>query len=232
MPRELQPLFDAIGDFFGSPIVQLFFQGVALFFIVLWFASAYWAFRDMQQRTDNPVMPYLAAAFIIVFTPAFFLVALLVYRIVRPHEKVGEVYERNLAEAAMLAEIEAIPHCPTCDRRVHEEWIICPGCRTRLKRVCPSCNRLVGTDWTICAWCGRDFERREALATIQAIPSKRPASDEPVVTEIPALPGPADAPPSSRAAGDEARASARERSGNASPRARMSSPAPDPLADG
>jgi hypothetical protein len=227
MPRELQPVFDAIGDFFGSPIVQLFIQGIVLFFVVLWFASAYWAFRDMQQRTDNPVLPYLAAAFIIVFTPAFFLIAILVYRIVRPHEKIGEVYERNLAEAAMLAEIESIPHCPTCDRRVHDEWIICPNCRTRLKRVCPSCNKLVGTDWTICAWCGRDFERREALATIQSLPARRPAQDEPVVTEVPALPSPSE--PSVRAA-DDARASARQRrpSGARSP---MSNPAPDPLAD-
>jgi len=231
MPRELQPVLDAIGGFFGSPIVQLFIQGVVLLFIVLWFASAYWAFRDMQQRSDNPVMPYLAAAFIIVFTPAFFLIALLVYRIVRPHEKIGEVYERNLAEAAMLAEIESIPHCPTCDRRVHEEWIICPECRTRLKRVCPNCNKLVGTDWTICAWCGRDFERREALATIQSIPSKRPAHDEPTVTEVPALPEPAQ--PSLRAAGGDPRSSARQPSQrSASSGSRISSPAPDPLADG
>jgi hypothetical protein len=227
MPRELQPIFDAIGDFFGSPVVQLFVQGLVIFFIVLWFASAYWAFRDMQQRTDNPVLPYLAAAFIIVFTPAFFLIALLVYRIVRPHEKIGEVYERNLAEAAMLAEIESIPHCPTCERRVHDEWIICPECRTRLKRVCPSCDRLVGMEWTICAWCGRDFERREALATIQSIPSKRPGQAEPTVTEVPALPGPAQ---QSLRAGVERSGGRRPRQGTSA--TRITSPAPDPLADG
>jgi hypothetical protein len=215
MPRELQPVFDAIGGFFDSPIVHLFLQAMAVLLIVLWFASAYWAFRDMQQRTDNPVLPYLAAAFIIVFTPAFFILAVIVYRIVRPHEKIGDVYERNLAEAAMLAEIEAIPHCPTCDRRVHDEWIICPQCRTRLKRVCPNCTKLVGIDWTICAWCGRDFERREAMATIQAIPSRRPA-DEATITEVPALPQPARPP--LRSAGTEGRVS----------RSATSNPAPSP----
>jgi hypothetical protein len=228
MPREFQAIFDAIGGFFESAIVQLFIQGVVVLFVVLWFASAYWAFRDMQQRTDNPVLPYLAAAFIIVFTPAFFLVAVLVYRIIRPHEKIGEVYERNLAEEAMLAEIEAIPHCPTCGRRVHDEWIICPECRTRLKRVCPSCNKLVGTDWTICAWCGRDFERREALATIQTIPSKRPGLTEPTVSEVPALPESTEPP--LRAAGGEARSTARR--SPTSPPSRLGGAAPDPLADG
>jgi hypothetical protein len=40
------------------------------------------------------------------------------YKVIRPQERIGDIYERNLAEEAMLAEIEAIPHCPNCDRRV------------------------------------------------------------------------------------------------------------------
>ncbi|MEO8207927.1 MAG: zinc ribbon domain-containing protein, partial [Chloroflexota bacterium] len=80
-------------------------------------------------------------------------------------ERIGEIYERNLAEEAMLAEIEAVHHCPTCDRTVHNDWIICPTCRTRLNRVCPNCSKLVGLDWSLCAWCGRDFERPEIVST-------------------------------------------------------------------
>jgi RNA polymerase subunit RPABC4/transcription elongation factor Spt4 len=118
----------------------------------------------MQSRSDNPLAPYLAAAFVIIFTPLLFPLAVFTYRIIRPQERIGEVYERNLAEEAMLAEIEAIPHCPTCDRRVDGAWIICPTCRTRLNRVCPNCTRLVGLDWSLCAWCGREFERHDQLA--------------------------------------------------------------------
>ena len=149
----------ALAGFFGSPVVQLALQAIAVYLIILWLAGAYWAFRDMQQRTENPILPYVAASFIIVFTPIFFPLAIFVYKIVRPHEKIGEVYERNLAEEALLAEVEAIKSCPTCARRVNDEWIICPTCRTRLNRVCPNCSRLVGLDWSLCAWCGKDFER-------------------------------------------------------------------------
>ena len=66
----------------------------------------------------------------------------------------------DLVRDEALAEIEAIPHCRGCDRRVDPAWIICPSCRTRLNRVCPNCTRLVGLDWALCAWCGREFERR------------------------------------------------------------------------
>jgi RNA polymerase subunit RPABC4/transcription elongation factor Spt4 len=158
----------ALAGFFGSPVVQLALQAIAVYLIILWLAGAYWAFRDMQQRTENPILPYVAASFIIVFTPIFFPLAIFVYKIIRPHEKIGEVYERNLAEEALLAEVEAIHSCPTCARRVNDEWIICPTCRTRLNRVCPNCSRLVGLDWSLCAWCGKDFERPAAAIAASA----------------------------------------------------------------
>lgn len=153
-----------IGGIVGSPIIQTGLRLILIYLIVIWLATAYWAFRDMQQRSDNVIVPYLAAAGIILFTPIFFVFAVWVYKIIRPHEKVGEVWERNLAEEALLNEVESIHHCPGCDRRINDEWIICPTCRTRLNRVCPNCSRLVGMDWSLCAWCGKDFERRDVVA--------------------------------------------------------------------
>jgi RNA polymerase subunit RPABC4/transcription elongation factor Spt4 len=165
MPEEiLTAIGDTIGGFFANPVVQLAIQAAAVYFVILWLASAYWAFRDMQQRSENPVLPYLAAALIVLFTPLLFVFGVIVYRIIRPHEKIGEVYERNLAEEALLAEVEAIRSCPACHRRINEEWIICPSCRTRLNRVCANCGRLVGLDWSLCAWCGKDFERGDIAA--------------------------------------------------------------------
>jgi RNA polymerase subunit RPABC4/transcription elongation factor Spt4 len=179
MPKELQGIADAIGGIFDSPLVQLGLRALAVYWVIFWLAAAYWAFRDLQLRTDNPVLPYLAAAFVIVFTPIFFLAAIVVYRIVRPHEKSDEVYERTLAQEAMLAEIETVKNCPGCRRRVDDEWIVCPTCRTRLNRVCPNCSKLVGLDWSICAWCGMDFERREAAAAVSVSASSQAALPEP-----------------------------------------------------
>lgn len=168
-------LLNQITSFFGgiwdSPAVQLGVRAIAIYVVILWLAGAYWAFRDMQLRTANPILPYFAASLVILFTPIFFLLGIIAYRVVRPQEKIGEVYERTLAEEALLAEVEAVKSCPTCARRVNEEWIICPTCRTRLNRVCPNCSRLVGLDWSLCAWCGRDFER--AVPGFEAIAAPR-----------------------------------------------------------
>jgi len=189
------PRLDTLGDliggvtgFFGqildSPVVQLGLRAIAIYVVILWLAAAYWAFRDMQLRTANPILPYFAASLVILFTPVFFPFAIVAYRIVRPQEKIGEVYERTLAEEALLAEVEAVKSCPTCARRVNEEWIICPTCRTRLNRVCPNCSRLVGLDWSLCAWCGRDFER--SVPGFEAIPAPRGASPVPETFARPA----------------------------------------------
>jgi RNA polymerase subunit RPABC4/transcription elongation factor Spt4 len=152
-------LGNVFGSFFSSAIVQLILYSVVLYLFVVWLAAAYWAFRDMHDRTENPVLPYIASAMILIATPFLFVLGVVVYKVVRPAERLGDVYERNLAEEALLAEVEQIKTCRGCDRRVDDEWIICPWCRTRLSRVCPNCERLVGLDWTLCAWCGNDFER-------------------------------------------------------------------------
>ncbi|HEU4571367.1 MAG TPA: zinc ribbon domain-containing protein [Candidatus Limnocylindrales bacterium] len=175
MDQVIAEIGKAVGGFFGSPVVQFVLYSILAYLVVLWLASAYWVFRDMQQRTENAILPYLAASLVIVFLPVF-PAAVFVYKIIRPHEKIGEVYERNLAEEALLAEVEAIKSCPTCARRVNEDWIICPTCRTRLNRVCPNCSRLVGLDWSLCAWCGKDFERpAAALAASTGRPVPLPA---------------------------------------------------------
>ena len=183
----LSGIGDAIAGFFESPLVQTGLQAIGVYIVIIWLASAYWAFRDMQARTSNPVVPYLAAALIVGFTPVFFIFGIIVYRIIRPQERRGEAYERGLAEEALIAEIEQIEHCATCGRKVHEDWIICPTCRTRLKRVCPHCSKLVGLEWSLCAWCGRDFERREALASVGSVPV-RPTRERPAAPAAAASP--------------------------------------------
>ena len=220
MDQILQTIGQSLQGIFDSQIVQVGARLIGLYLVIIWLATAYWAFRDMQQRSDNPILPYVAAAGIILFTPIFFIFAVWVYKIVRPHEKIGEVWERNLAEEALLAEVESIHHCPTCEKRIDDEWIICPNCRTRLKRVCPNCSRLVGMDWSLCAWCGKDFERREvpAAAAVESIGRGRDATGRVAVsatsagssTTPTALPSSIRTPGSARSASGQLPASAQD----------------------
>jgi len=159
MDAILEPIAQFWEGFLANPIVQLASQLIVIYVVLLWLGTAYWAFRDMQARTENPILPYFAAALIIFFTPLLFIFAVVLFLIVRPRETLAEVYERSLAEESLLAEVEKNELCPVCRDRVDAEWLVCPNCRTRLHRVCPSCNRLAEPTWPLCAFCGKDFDR-------------------------------------------------------------------------
>jgi hypothetical protein len=163
-------------DFIHNPIVELVGQLIVVYAVLLWHGTAYWAFRDMQARTENPILPYFAAALIIFFTPLLFMFAVVLYLIVRPRETLAEVYERSLAEETLLAEVEKNRLCPTCRQRVGSDWLVCPNCRTRLHRVCPACSRLAEPDWALCAYCGKELDRLDR-------PTARPAASPVIAGE-------------------------------------------------
>ncbi len=190
MDQIFREFGNTIAGIFSSEIVQLALRGIGIYVVILWLATAFWAYQDMKSRTSNPILPFLAAALIVAFTPIFFIFAAIIYRIIRPHERVGEAHERMLAEEAMLAEVEQLDHCAGCGRRISEGWMICPTCRTRLRRPCPSCGKLAGADWVVCAWCGVDFERqpgRPVPASAAGAAAARPGRGQ-------ARPAPAPAP--------------------------------------
>jgi hypothetical protein len=156
---ELPDLGKIWNDFISNPIVSIAINMAVIYVVLLWLGTAYWAFRDMQARNENPILPYFASALIIFFTPLLFVFAVILYLILRPRETLAEVYERSLAEESLLAEVEKNALCPVCRERVQSDWLVCPNCRTRLHRVCPSCNRLADPEWPLCAYCGHEFER-------------------------------------------------------------------------
>ncbi len=144
-------------SFVNNAFVQLFFRFTLLYVLALYVAMVYWTVRDAQHRTENQVLPYLAGALVLVLN----LLGLFLYLIVRPRETLAEGYERQLAEESLLAEAEQRTVCPTCHERVGDGFILCPTCRTRLKRVCPSCGKLIKPEWNICPFCAKDFDERD-----------------------------------------------------------------------
>jgi len=175
MEEILKGVGDGISQILNDPTIQTIFRATIIYVGLIWLAAAYWAYRDLRTRTPNPLLPYGAAAAIILFTPLFFPLAVVLYRIVRPPETVAEASERALAEEAMLVEVEKQHHCAACKRPIEADWLICPHCRTRLRRICSSCGRLVETDWSLCAYCGKDFERPDHTRIPARIPAGRGA---------------------------------------------------------
>lgn len=178
---DLENILDTI-----QPFLVMFVALFAAFLTATWISSVIWTFRDIRARSRDIFAHILGTLMVLLFFPLFPLPGLLLYLLLRPRETLAEIYERTLEEEALLQGIEERLACPTCNRRIEEDFAICPACHTRLKKGCPACGRLLHLSWTICAYCGAAQTAVQAPASLHPRPPV--VSLEPTV-EAPRLAG-------------------------------------------
>lgn len=136
---------------------------VALF----WIALVFWTVRDVHQRTNNQTTQLGAALLVL----ALFLPGHWLYLILRPRITLAERYERSLEAEAVLHELADRTNCPACAKRVREDYIRCPSCKTQLKEPCKGCQRPLKFAWLVCPFCGADAERAPVPMGVLAAPA-------------------------------------------------------------
>ncbi len=137
-----------LGSFTGLLGVVIFF--VAAFLVVFWLSLIFWVWRDVRSRTQDVILQVSATLLVAVFN----LGGLFIYLIVRPRQTLAELYERQLEEESLLAEMTERQTCPTCHYRIDGDFQICPSCGTKLRRPCPRCDHLLELKWNVCPYCG------------------------------------------------------------------------------
>lgn len=130
-----------------------------LYLAAIWLTLVFWTYRDIRQRTRDPILQTAAVLLVLVF----FLPGHWLYLIVRPRCTLAEMYERSLEEEALLQELEDQKACPTCKRRVQDDYLICPSCRSQLKESCRSCTKPLSYAWLACPYCGLEKPPREGF---------------------------------------------------------------------
>ena len=126
---------------------------VITFFVVFWVSTVVWTFRDIRSRTQDFLSQILATVLAAVFPIA----GLLIYMILRPRQTLAEIYERQLEEESLLAEMTERQTCGNCHARVEPDFQVCATCGQKLKRSCPKCERLLELRWTFCPYCATNL---------------------------------------------------------------------------
>ncbi len=183
-----------------------------IYVAAMWATLVFWAYRDIRQRTRDPIIQTVAILLVLFF----FLPGHWIYLILRPRYTLTELYERSLEEEALLQELEDQKSCPTCKRRVYEEYLICPSCRTQLKEPCRSCAKPLSYAWMACPFCGLEKPPREVFpvrAARPALPGASPSNGrETRPAQRPSPPTPVAAqPPPARASTRPANTVTRQR---------------------
>ncbi len=177
MSNLIQQLNAAIAGIGDIPAVRAAATGISLYVVLLWLACSWWVFHDLRRRQDAPVAPYLGAAFIVLASPLLFVLAVFVYRVVRPAETLSEARYRRLEDRLADLQLQTMPRCPDCETPVEEDWLLCPNCRARLAHRCLECGRSMAIDWTVCAWCATEID--------QPLPVDAPQATEPARDGVP-----------------------------------------------
>ncbi len=131
-------------------LLQIMIALIGAYVVAFTAALIIWTFRDIRSRSRDIFAQLLATLMVAVFSlPGLFL-----YYILRPKETLAELYERELAEEALLQDIEEKQACPSCHHVIMLDYQICPHCHTRLKKECQNCKRLMHLKWNVCPFCG------------------------------------------------------------------------------
>lgn len=155
MGSPLEPMSPTLGAAAASISSLSGLIGVAAFFFfaflaIFWIALVFWTWRDVRSRTQDVILQVTATLLVAVFS----IGGLFIYLIVRPRQTLAELYERQLEEESLLAEMTERQTCPTCHYRVEGDFQLCPSCGTKLRRPCPRCDHLLELKWNVCPFCG------------------------------------------------------------------------------
>ena len=153
-------------------IVPVIIAFVVAFTVIFWLSLIIWTFRDIRSRTQDLLSQILATLLVTVF----FIGGLFIYMILRPRQTLAEVYERQLEEESLLAEMTERQTCTSCHARIESDFQVCPSCGQKLKRPCPKCERLLELRWTFCPYCamnlaGTPVQNMPGMATMQGTPA-------------------------------------------------------------
>jgi RNA polymerase subunit RPABC4/transcription elongation factor Spt4 len=132
--------------------VQVFLALAGGYLIVLWFALVVWTYRDIGSRSNSVVTQVFAT----LLSLLFFIPGTLLYMLMRPRTTLDEAFQRSLEEEYLLQDIEETSLCPSCQRQVSDDYILCPHCQSSLKHACASCSQLIKIGWPVCPYCGSD----------------------------------------------------------------------------
>ena len=167
----------AVAGFAQLPAVRLTLAAAGIYLVLVWLACAFWVFQDVRRRSGQLATPYVAAAAIVLASPAVFPLALVIYRIVRPGQTLSEGRQQQLEDRLVDLDLQALAGCPDCGATVEDDWLICPSCRTRLAHRCVECGRSMRLDWSVCAWCAAEVAQPTLLDAPQ---TTAPTIAEPV----------------------------------------------------
>lgn len=130
-----------------------------VYFFIVWISILVWVIRDITNRTESIFLQLLSIFIILILTPFW----VFIYLLIRPWKTLFERYheevENNLdclsediKQRIWENNLEKI-NCFNCGAEVEKDFKYCPECKTKLKNKCKNCWKELELDWKNCPYC-------------------------------------------------------------------------------
>ena len=140
---------------------ESFAKLAVLYFFVIWISIIVWVIRDISNRTDSVILQFISILIVLLGTPLW----IFIYLLIRPTKTLFEKYydeiENNLdfltksikEKYKKEDQEKELTTCYDCNYPVEKGFKFCPNCNIELKYSCKSCNKKIDKNWKICAHC-------------------------------------------------------------------------------
>ena len=137
---------------------EMFLKFMIVYFFIIWIAILVWVIKDINNRTSSIFLQIISILIILLLTPFW----VFIYLLIRPgktlFEKYYEEIEDNLDMISEFVEdktkdLETRNHCSACDTPIHHDFKFCPNCKVNLKVECSWCKKDIIEGWKICPYC-------------------------------------------------------------------------------
>jgi len=140
---------------------EVFLKFVLVYFFIIWISLIVWVIKDISNRTESILLQLLAVLSIVILSPLW----IFVYLIIRPGKTLFEKYYEeieynldtveNIVEDKNCIEDETM-HCYSCEYPISHEFSFCPNCNVKLKDECKWCKKNIYCWWKNCPYCWKE----------------------------------------------------------------------------
>lgn len=158
--------FDYIGfagNIFSAMTFEWFIKMIVIYILVIWMALVIWVIKDIINRTNNLVYQVICILIVLLLTPLW----IFIYLLIRPSKTLFEkYYEENFFEEQEIEEStakspEAFHICVVCTGNIQPWFLFCPSCGTSIKSHCKQCKKEISQDWQVCPYC---WEKQSSIS--------------------------------------------------------------------
>lgn len=161
---------------------DLFIEILIIYFLVVWVALIIWVTKDIINRTNNIFLQIFSILTVLVLTPLW----LFVYILIRPSKTLLEkYYEESELDDYVQEELVVgdaweklwTERCFECLHLIESEFVFCPNCRVKLKKECVDCSKEIKVAWAVCPYCGGEQDKKLNKKVEEVVKDEQPVKE-------------------------------------------------------